>query len=118
MTTSLIIHADLTPGPHRLPDDFWLFLPILGPGSLVAQMYMTDQLRDRTWTELPLDDFACRLGHSNAIGRLMKSLRRLHDFRYIRFESANVAVVRMELPRVTPGSAARLPHDIIPQYAT
>lgn len=117
MIDSLLIHADHEPGPHRLPDDFWLWLPILGPSSLLAMQYMTDQLRTVDRAELELADFARRLGHHNAVERLMKSLRRLHDFRCIHLYSTNVATVRMNLPAIHGGTVPRLPADLVPEYA-
>lgn len=116
MIDSLLIHADRQPGAHRLPDDFWLWLPILGPSSILTLQFMTDQLHTVDHAQLDLADLARRLGHHNSVERLMKSLRRLHDFRCIQLYATNVATVRMELPAVHPKTALRLPADLVPAY--
>lgn len=117
MTDVLHLHADHTAGTHRLPDDFWLFLPVLGPSSIITLQYFSDALVGREHVQLSVADLCLRFGHHQAEHRFRKTLQRLHDFQCLTLVGNDVALVRLELPSLHPGLIRRLPADLVPAYA-
>ena len=112
----ITVIADHTPGEHATDsDDFWWWLPVLGPSSSLLAFLLSRHANhgDRRWD---IAELAATIGLAGSTGTLWRTLERLNMFGVLTFVSTDVATIRLQLPALQARQLNRLPASLADAY--